>query len=238
MEMGMVTLSKRLQSLVDMVTPGNRVVDVGCDHGFVSIGLVQQEISPRVLAMDVRTGPLSRAEEHIAEYGLGDYIETRLSDGLNAYEVGEADTMICAGMGGKLMMRILQEGDAKVRAMRELILQPQSDLPAFRRFLAQEGYQILDENILWEEDKYYFLFRVSPTGGDREPLSETDAKYGKILLQKKDAVLQSYLQDSLKTVEQIIESLQGNETDRATERLQEVRKEKCDLHQALETVNG
>ena len=77
--MAEVVLSKRLQALACMVTPGRRVVDVGCDHGFVSIYLVQRGISPRVLAMDVRMGPLSRAKEHIAEAGLGGYIETRLS---------------------------------------------------------------------------------------------------------------------------------------------------------------
>ena len=69
--MKLVTLSERLQAVVSMVTVGNRVCDVGCDHGFVSVYLIMQNISPRVLAMDVRRGPLSAAGEHIAEYGLG-----------------------------------------------------------------------------------------------------------------------------------------------------------------------
>ena len=155
-----VVLSKRLQALADMVTPGRRVVDVGCDHGFVSIYLVQKKISPGVLAMDVRKGPLSRAQEHIAEYGLGDYIETRLSDGLQAFQMGEADAVVCAGMGGRLMKRILTEGREKAQSLKELILQPQSELPAFRKFLRTEGYRLLDENILVEEGKYYFLMKV------------------------------------------------------------------------------
>lgn len=158
-----VVLSNRLKALTDMVSRGNRVVDVGCDHGFVSIYLVQHEISPKVLAMDVRKGPLSRAQEHIAEYGLEAYIETRLSDGLLKFEPGEADTLVCAGMGGPLMMKILTESEEKVRGLKELILQPQSELPQFRKFLRTQGYRTVDENILCEEGKYYFLFKVSLT---------------------------------------------------------------------------
>lgn len=158
-----VVLSKRLKALTDMVSRGNRVVDVGCDHGFVSIYLVQHEISPKVLAMDVREGPLSRAQEHIAEYGLENYIETRLSDGLLQFQTGEAESLVCAGMGGRLMMKILTDSREKVCGLKELILQPQSELPQFREFLRVQGYCVTDENILCEEGKYYFLFKVQVT---------------------------------------------------------------------------
>ena len=103
-----VEISARLKALADMVTPGNRVCDVGCDHGYLSIYLVQKKISPRVIAMDVRTGPLSRCTEHVMQYGLEQYIEQRLSDGLEALAPGEADTVVCAGMGGRLIPAISQ----------------------------------------------------------------------------------------------------------------------------------
>ena len=83
-----VALSERLKAVADMVTVGNRVCDVGCDHGFVPIYLVQQGKSPRVLAMDLREGPLRAAREHVAAYGLCGQIETRLSDGLHNYNIG------------------------------------------------------------------------------------------------------------------------------------------------------
>ena len=97
--MAEVILSNRMQALTDMVTPGTVITDVGCDHGFVSVYLVQKGLSPRVIAMDVRSGPLERAREHIREYGLQDRIETRLSDGLHGLKTGEANGMICAGHG-------------------------------------------------------------------------------------------------------------------------------------------
>lgn len=94
--MAEVILSNRMQALTDMVTPGTVITDVGCDHGFVSVYLVQRGLSPRVIAMDVRSGPLERAREHIREYGLQDRIETRLSDGLHGLKTGEANGSVPA----------------------------------------------------------------------------------------------------------------------------------------------
>lgn len=234
-----VVLSHRLRSLTDMVSRGKRVVDVGCDHGFLSIYLVQHGISPRVLAMDVRKGPLSGAKEHIAEYGMENYIETRLSDGLLEYKPGEADSLVCAGMGGRLMMKILTESEEKAKALDELILQPQSELPVFRRFLKAEGYVTLDENILCEDGKYYFLFKVRFDKKALEEQFSEDAaellyeKYGRLLLQRKDPVLREYLEYLLKTANQIEQSLKEGQGERAKERLEEVRQEQKDLQRAL-----
>ena len=254
-----VVLSKRLQALAEMVTPGRCVVDVGCDHGFVSIYLVQKGISPKVLAMDVRTGPLSRAKEHIAQYGLEDYIETRLSDGLLEFRDGEASSLVCAGMGGRLMTRILTDSSEKAKGLEELILQPQSELPEFRRFLRMAGYELLDENIIYEEGKYYFLMKVRYAGVDgsmdANKIAGNDAlenavgvsesvqealkmellyeKYGELLLRRRIPLLKQYLQDSLQNLGEIAESLATNENERAQSRLMEIRQELVCLEQAL-----
>lgn len=155
-----VVLSDRLRAAAHMVTAGYRVCDVGCDHGFVPIYLIEQGISPRVLAMDVGRGPLGAARKHIAERGLEAKIETRLSDGLHNYNIGEADTLICAGMGGRLMMRILADDSNKTESFRELILQPQSELEQFRAWLRVKGYRITHENMIEEDGKFYPMMRV------------------------------------------------------------------------------
>jgi len=235
-----VVLSKRLHSLADMVSRGKSVVDVGCDHGFVSIYLVQHGISPKVLAMDVRKGPLSRAQEHIGEYGLQDYIETRLSDGLLEFREGEAQALVCAGMGGKLMMKILTESEEKAKSLDELILQPQSELPAFRRFLKKEGYRTLNENILCEDGKFYFLFKVcyekdmvKNPDSEGEPYDILYEKYGELLLKQKHPVLREYLEFMLGTARQIEENLKSGQGERAIERISEIRQEIRDLRAAI-----
>lgn len=155
-----ITLSERLRAAASMVTAGSRAVDVGCDHGFVSIWLVEQGISPSVLAMDVRSGPLSAAKEHIAERGLEKQIETRLSDGLHNYNIGEADTLICAGMGGGLMRRILTDDKEKTASFHELVLAPQSEVEQFRAWLREQGYTVVYENMIEEDGKFYPMMRV------------------------------------------------------------------------------
>lgn len=208
-------LSKRLKAVADMVTQGNVVCDVGCDHGFVSIYLVKNGISPKVIAMDVNEGPLQAAREHIGEYQLTDYIETRLSDGVAALGIDEADTLICAGMGGRLMIRILEEGKEKVCRMRELILQPQSDLQSMREYLRSQGYLIADENMILEDGKYYPMMRVCPVPAADGDVAEAgwqqiEDKYGPVLLAKKHPVLKEFLQREADICKQILQNLENN----------------------------
>lgn len=202
-----VVLSKRLQAVADMVSMGNRVCDVGCDHGFVSVYLVEQGISPGVLAMDVRKGPLSAAAEHVAERGLTSCIETRLSDGLHNYKIGEADTLVCAGMGGRLMMRILSEDREKTDSFKEMVLQPQSDIESFRRFLYEQGYHIAEENMIEEDGKFYPMMRVVKAEVSQEVPDPLVCRYGPLLLQNRSQVLLSFLKREERIYGEILESL-------------------------------
>lgn len=242
-----VELSARMQALVDMV-PENRVVcDIGCDHGFVSIYLVQKGIASKVYAMDVRTGPLERAKEHIKEYGLDDYIETRLSDGLTKLEAGEAECMVCAGMGGPLMMKILTEGREKAHRMRELILQPQSELALFRAFLRKEGYKVTQENMIYEDGKYYPMMKVVPIAvadvaeaefGQNVEEAETVQEYelwdtfGELLLKERHPVLKQYLAHSESYLSELLERLEAQGGERAKERVAEIQEELRMIHKA------
>lgn len=212
-----VALSERLRTVAGMVTVGNAVCDVGCDHGFVPIYLVQQGISPKVIAMDLREGPLRAAREHVAAYGLEGQIVTRLSDGLHNYEKNEADTLICAGMGGGLMMRILAENREKTDSFRELILQPQSEVEKFRRFLRESGYRILDEEMLREDGKFYQAIRAASAGNGEcgkearidEELCKLQDRYGPVLLQKKTPVFFEFLEREAAVYEEILVRLRG-----------------------------
>ena len=245
-------LSLRLQMLAKMVTPGSRVADIGCDHGFLSIHLVQEGISPAVIAMDVRKGPLSAAREHIAARGLGAYIETRLSDGLKKLKPGEVDTVVCAGMGGRLMERILKESREKTEQLSELILQPQSELQEFREFLHKSGFRVTGEDMVREDGKYYFAMRAVPENREMTSVPGTPKvfsgdgmrdrnfcdricdKFGKELLSQKHPLLEEYLLNQQKILVQLIENLAAQDTERAGARLKEVQEELDDIQKALE----
>ena len=233
-----IVLSKRLAAVVAYVTKGNKVCDVGCDHGFVPIYLVKQGISPGVLAMDVRKGPLMQARNHIEEYGLTQYIKTRLSDGLDAYRIGEADTLICAGMGGRLMMHILEAWPDKTVSFHELILQPQSEIQIFRCFLREQGYLITDENMIEEDDKFYPIIRAVSGKSDKTiPKGESfEDLYGPLLIREKHPVLRRYLEREEKIFGGILEELQakGLGDVRRQKRYKEIESLRQDCRRVLE----
>lgn len=227
-------LSKRLSAVASMVTKGNRLVDVGCDHGYLPLYLYLNKKIPSAIAMDVRPGPLSRAREHIAEYGLEKYIETRLSDGLLALSPGEGDTLTIAGMGGPLMERILTAKEEVRESFRELILQPQSDIPHFRRFLREIGWEIVEEEIVLEDGKFYPMMKAvrgeaRTVPGDM-PYTPEEA-FGGLLLKKRHPVLKLYLERELRIRNEILEKLKEAAAD---DRRKEVEEERRLVLTALE----
>ena len=254
----MVRLSKRMEALAALVSPGEVLADVGCDHGFLSIYLVQTDVVKRAVAMDVREGPLERAAEHIAEYGCAGQIETRLSDGLDALEPAEADRILIAGMGGGLILHILERNEEKARSAEELILQPQSEITAVRRYLWQQGYRVLAEDMVEEDGKFYPMMKVSWTGGadPREDVpgrpTEADLRFGALLIRQRHPVLRRYLQREMEVQERVAAQLrvaqlraaEGTEerSEEALERIraryEEVLRYLALLQQTLERTEG
>ncbi len=225
-------LSERLMNIVELVTPGHIVADVGCDHGYVSIYLVREGIAPRAIAMDVGTGPLMRAKEHIAEAGLTAYIETRLSDGVHELKSGEADGLILAGMGGSLMQHIMTEGMDVLASMKEFILQPQSEIAEFRHFLQDHGYHIISESMVYEDGKYYPMMKA--VHGEMHYTNEVDFRYGRILLHEENPVLHQFLKKEEKHYVNLIEDLdQSPKTERIEERRKELEQELTYTREAL-----
>lgn len=205
-----VSLSGRMQMVADMVTKGNIVADIGCDHGFVSIYLIEQGICPHVLAMDVNEGPLLRAKEHIKKRGLDSYIDVRLSDGIEKLDNKEADSIIIAGMGGRLVMKILSDHMDKVKGLKEVILQPQSELHLVRRFLTEQGLVIVQENMVEDAGKFYPCIKAAWQEEQIPFFSETEEWYGPILLKEKHPVLYKYLRKEKEMFEQIAKEIQNH----------------------------
>lgn len=157
-------LSDRMQAVAGLVEPCDCMADIGCDHGYVSMELIRRGICRKVIAMDVNAGPLHQAKSNIRDYEMEEYIETRLSDGADALQPGEADGIICAGMGGRLTIAILMKGMALIQDMKQLILQPQSEIDEVRSFLREAGFIIDKEDMVCEDGKYYPMMHVIPGG--------------------------------------------------------------------------
>lgn len=219
-------LSMRMRALADMVTPGHVLCDVGCDHGFLPIYLIQKGVIPAAIAMDVAEGPLQSARGHIAECGLEEKIQTRISDGLEHLAEGEADTILIAGMGGRLVIHILSMQPDVAKAAKELILQPQSELYEVRRYLYGEGYEVLDEDIVFEDGKYYPMMKVRYAGckqAARQTPKDEEFYFGKRLLESRHPVLLEFLKREQKKYLAVLKTLQaGNRTEAIGVRIEEV----------------
>lgn len=236
-------LSERLAALKKLAGSGNTAADIGCDHGYLSMALVESGAYCRVIACDLREGPLSAAREHIAAAGLNGQIECRQADGLNALAPGEADTIILAGMGGALMIRILRAGEKAARRADRLVLQPQSEVGEFRRWLRENGYGILEEEMIAEDGKYYPMMAVRPgaetdTEEAKIPEELADA-YGAKLLNGKHPVLKRFLEEAGIMNLQILQHLKAQQADtpaketRQKARIVELEKEKQRITEAL-----
>ena len=222
-------LSKRLQAVADLVTAGYRTADVGTDHAYIPIYLIEKGRIPGAIASDVNRGPLDRARSNVAENGMEDRIDLRISDGFSEIRPGEVQAAVIAGMGGALMMRILTEGAETVNMLSECILQPQSEIEKVRTFLLQEGFLFLDEVMVEEDGKYYTAMKIAPghgaAGKEQVDWSEPELRYGKLLLEKKDPVLRRCLERELRLKKEILGSLEKKESDRIAQRKAQLKQE-------------
>lgn len=200
-------LSERLQAVVNLITKGAKVADIGCDHAYLSIYMVEENLASKVIAMDVNKGPLERAKENIKQYHFENQIETRLSDGLMALEPGEVDTLLIAGMGGALMQRILTGKREVLKQVKELVLQPQSEIREMRFFLEEIGFHIIKEDMVMDAGKYYVILKARREDNYPKIEKEVYYRYGEYLLTNKHVILERYLNKEYNTLKQICQKL-------------------------------
>lgn len=225
--------SKRLEKIASFVPRGSRVADIGTDHGYLPVFLVQQGIAPFVLATDIGKGPLKRAESTVAAHSAAARIELRRSDGMKELRPGEAETVTISGMGGPLIIRIMEEGKHMWPSVRRFILSPQSELDKVRAYLFSHNFALVDEAMVCEEGKYYTIL-VAESGQPKLP-DETGLLYGAILLERKDPVLKEYLEQEKNRLIQVLGHLSRQSGERADEARQTTGRR---LEQILEVLSG
>lgn len=228
-------LSNRLKAIADLVESNSIIADIGTDHGYIPIYLAQKGIIKHAYAMDINKGPLEKAKKNINKYNLDKIVETRLSNGLEKLSEGEADTIIIAGMGGKLISQILLAYPDVVKASKRLILSPHSDVKEIRIRLHDLGFKIDKELMIKEEVKYYNIIEAIKDI-KREQYTAEEYLYGKILIDKKDPLLKEYLQNKKKKLDYLINSLEFKDSENAIKRKKELELEQEIIFEVLECL--
>ena len=224
-------ISQRLKIISELVTY-ETLGDIGTDHGYVPIYLYNIGKIKKALACDIRKGPLEKATANVKAYGGEAVIETRLGSGLEPIEAGEVETAVIAGMGGMLTIEILKKSPQVVASLKELILSPQHDIGAVRKYLHTINFSIAKETMMKEDGKYYTILVCR---NEKEPVYEKEIEYlyGKKLLEEKNSVLKEVLIREEKKYNEIGESLEMHPTDNAREALKEVNEKLLLLKEAM-----
>lgn len=164
----MIQLSRRLKVMADRVPPGDRVADIGTDHGQLPVYLFERERSPFVVMTDISQPSLDKAKETAGAYQFGEGVSFRLGNGLEVLDPGEVDTVVIAGMGGKLIRDILSADPEKTASFSRFILQPRTAAGALRKWLLEADFRILSEDIV-EEGHFLPEIITAGRGENRAP---------------------------------------------------------------------
>ena len=174
-----INLSDRLSAAASLVKGGGIVADIGTDHGYLPVYLIQSGKIERAIAADIGKMPLENARKAVVQYGLADKIELRLSDGLSSFRENEIDEIVFAGMGGTLIAEKLKETSWIKKEKYHFVFQPQSRAEDLREFLFANGFEIGDEIAVHEGNRFYIAFDAYYTGKIRE-FTAADCFLGKL----------------------------------------------------------
>lgn len=207
-------VSKRIYSITKHLK-GRKLADIGTDHCFLPIFAIKSGKVDRAVGVDVNKGPLESAHVNIAAEGLEDKIELRLGDGFSPLDIGECDIAVISGMGGMLIIKIIEKGLEKAKCFNELILSPQSDFSALRKSLHRLGFEIFKEDMIKDGAKFYPLIIVRP--GESARYSQFQYEFGKEMLENPNNDFYEYLEELFAKNEKII-----NENPLTPERYEEI----------------
>lgn len=220
-------LSERLKRVGSYVENQARLADIGSDHAYLPCYLAKQNLVSFAIAGEVVKGPFQSAERQVRSEGLTERVEVRMGDGLDVIRAEDhISTITIAGMGGPLIAKILERGKIKAEQAKRLILQPNVHAWSIREWAETNGWQIIDEDILEENQKIYEILVL-----EKGQMNLTDAErlLGPILMKKRSDSFQKKWMREKQEWERILKHL-------PTEDRQEIIQKKEELEQKIQMV--
>ncbi|MBS4536919.1 tRNA (adenine(22)-N(1))-methyltransferase TrmK [Clostridium sp. D2Q-11] len=199
-------LTPRLLEIANKVEKDSVVADIGTDHGYIPVYLIEEGISRKVIACDINEGPLESAINYVTKKKYQDYIDTRLGDGLKPVKPNEVDTVIIAGMGGILIADILDADKKIADTIENFILQPMVASSELRKYLYNNGYKIVSEKLSREDNRFYEI--IVATHGRENIEDEIYYEVGAKLIENKDPLLKDYLLKKIDKTQKIMKNIE------------------------------
>ncbi len=194
--------------IASLVPKCESLCDIGTDHAYVAIYLAKKGIAKKIIAADIKKGPLMQAEKNIALFEADGIVETRLSNGFEKIGDGEVDCAIIAGMGGETISQILENE----KGCRYFVLQMQTAHKYLREYLSSHGYIICDEAVCREDKKMYSA--ILAMRGEGQNLSETEKEIGPVLIEKRPPLFYDYVRYRMYEIDSILKNMKDNDSER------------------------
>lgn len=205
-------LKGRLELISKKIPKSKTVADIGTDHAYIPICLIETNQCEKAIASDIKKGPLKIAQKNIIAAGLENKIEIRYGNGLDTIGENEAEVIVIAGMGGLLVADILEAGKTKAIKTKSLILQPMNHQEDVRKWLYENSFEIYDEELCNESNKIYSV--ICARSQENKKIEKTMIEpvflhIGQKLIEKKDPLLEKLIQNKVRLLEKSIKEMKN-----------------------------
>ena len=204
-------LTDRLLKIASLVDNGKRIADIGTDHGYIPVYLLNQNKIQYAILGDVNKGPLENARKEVTRNKLQDKVDLRLGSGIEVLKENEVDEIIIAGMGGMLINNLLKANEKVAHTTEKLILQPMQAPEELRMFLYQNGYKILDEHLVREEHRLYEIIVCKYEGLEPQEIDPIYYEIGLKLIENNDPLLNDFIENKIRINQNVLKKLEGKE---------------------------
>ncbi|MDB8791864.1 class I SAM-dependent methyltransferase [Romboutsia sp. 1001216sp1] len=216
-------LTDRLLKIASLVTKGKKIADIGTDHGYIPVHLLNEGNIDFAILADVNKGPLENARKEVRHNNLIDKVDLRLGSGIEVLKKGEVDEVIIAGMGGILISELLEANIEVAQSTEKFILQPMQAQKELRKYLLNNGYEILDEVLVREDFRIYEIIVAKYTGKNTNVEDEIFYEVGNKLIENKDELLNEFIDKRIHTYTSILNKLEGKSGKGIDEKIEDSR---------------
>nr|UWI51492.1 class I SAM-dependent methyltransferase [Clostridioides difficile] len=214
-------LTDRLLKIASLVSDDKKIADIGTDHGYIPVYLLNEGRVPFAVLADVNKGPLDNARKEVIQNNLLEKVDLRLGSGIEVLEIGEVEEVIIAGMGGILISELLEAKKEVAHSIEKLILQPMQAQEELRRYLLNNGYEILKEVLVREDFRIYEIIVAKYTGKNTIIEDEIQFEVGIKLLENKDSLFYDFIEKKIKTYSAIVNQLEGKNGEEINKKREE-----------------
>lgn len=199
-------ISNRLKCVASMIDKCNCIADIGTDHGYLPIYLIKNGVCNTAIASDIKKGPLNKAKINIEKYSMEEKIQCRLGTGLNTIKENEVDSAVISGMGGNLIRDIIVNDLEVFKSLKYAVLQPVQNPEILRKYLYDSGFNIIDEELCIDENKYYEIIKVEY---NNNVVIKDDIYYeiSEKLIEKKHPLIRQYIEYKISKNKHIIDNI-------------------------------